>query len=82
MRRLMLAGALSRVDGAEQICFERLSWTMGLEFQPARQTVGQLKRCVVEWLQRCPCCIVGEKEVFKDSRLARNEIEYEIRVRM
>ena len=76
MRRLMLAGALSRVDGAEQICCERLSWTMGLEFQPARQTVGQLKRGVVDCLQRCTCRVSNEMEFVEGRRFAGNEIEH------
>ena len=77
MRRLTLAGDLSRVDGAEQIRFERLSWTMGLEFQPARQTVGQLKRGVVDCLQRCTCRVSNEMEFVEGRRFAGNEIEDE-----
>ena len=77
MRRLMLAAALSRVDCAEQIRFERLSWTMGLEFQLARQTVGQLKRGVVDCLQRCTCRVSNEMEFVEGRRFAGNEIEDE-----
>ena len=77
MRRLMLAAALSRVDGAEQIRFERLSWTMGLEFQPARQAVGQLKRCVVELLQGCARSVSNEMEFVEGRCFAGNEIEDE-----
>ena len=77
MRRLMLAAALSRVDGAEQIRFERLSWTMGLEFQLARQTVGQLNRGVVDCLQRCTCRVSNEMEFVEGRRFAGNEIEHE-----
>ena len=77
MRRLMLAAALSRVNGAEQIRFERLSWTMGLEFQPARQTVGQLKRGVVDCLQRCARSVSNEMEFVEGRRFAGNEIEDE-----
>ena len=73
----MLAGALSRVDGAEQIRFERLSWTMGLEFQPARQTVGQLKRGVVDCLQRCTRRVSNEMKFVEGRRFAGNEIEDE-----
>ena len=51
MRRLMITGALSRVDGAEQSCLQRLSWTMRCEDQSSRQTVSQLKRGVVDLLQ-------------------------------
>ena len=77
MRRLMLAAALSRVNGAEQIRFERLSWTMGLEFQLARQTVGQLKRGVVEVLQGCARSVSNEMEFVEGRRFAGNEIEDE-----
>ena len=60
MRRGLCWRALSRVNGAEQIGLERLSWTMRCEDQSARQTVSQLKRCVVESLQRCARGIVNE----------------------
>ena len=76
MRRIMV-GVLSRVDGAEQIRLKGLPRTMGLEFQLARQAVGQLKRRVVDLLQGCARSVSNKMEFVEGRRFAGNEIEDE-----